>query len=352
MHLSNPNKNAPFSVIESQTTDDVKTEAIVDWGNLMIAVHYPSTPNEKINQQLSQYANDLVNQFKSSAHKNGYANDELYVSFTTHKSGEFIIGFKFDIIERRTNNASRNEVQKISFNLKTGDRVVFEDYFDENNQPIIAQIPNNIVTPEDTENKKLVALTFDDGPHSRWTNELLDVLQEENVPATFFVLGSRASRYPDLVRRAFDSGHQIGSHTFNHKDLTKLPQGDIDFEIGESAAVIERITGQKPAFTRPPYGAVNQAVQDTAKTPLIMWSVDPEDWKSQNIDQIFTHVMDNTKDGSIVLLHDIYGTTIEAVKKIIPEMRQRNFVFLTVQQLMAARGKNLENGSIYYQAAP
>jgi peptidoglycan/xylan/chitin deacetylase (PgdA/CDA1 family) len=180
----------------------------------------------------------------------------------------------------------------------------------------------------------------------------LEVLKRENVPATFFILGSRASHYPDIVRTAFDSGHQISSHTFNHKNLTKLSQDDLNYEIGETVAVVERITGEKPQFMRPPYGAVNQNVKNTAGVPLITWSVDPEDWKSRNIDKIFTHIIDNTQDGSIVLLHDIYGTTVEAVSKIIPEMRNRGFVFLTVRQLMDARGRSMENGSVYRQATP
>lgn len=356
LHFFEPNKDLQLSMVESQTIENVGIESIIEWGQMMIAVHYPTTTNPAVNQRLRQYANDLVNQFKQTEAPSGHGHAELYVSFRTYKSGEDILGFQFDLIERHASGSVKNETQKLSFNLRTGDEVAFDNYFDENNQPIVAQTPNpehaRVVTPESTENKKLVALTFDDGPHPEWTNTLLDILQRENVPVTFFVLGSRANHYPDIVQRAASSGHQIASHTFNHKNLTKLSPSDMRYEIDETANIIERITGGKPAFMRPPYGAIDQAVKDAAGTPLITWSVDPEDWKSRNTEQIFTHVTDHTTDGSIVLLHDMYGTTVDAVTKIIPEMRSRGFVFLTVRQLMDARGRQLENGGIYRQAAP
>jgi peptidoglycan/xylan/chitin deacetylase (PgdA/CDA1 family) len=357
LHFSNSNKDLTLSTIQSQTTAGIGIESIIDWGDTMIAVHYPTTPNQAVNQQLLNYATDRVNQFKHAPDVSPATTGELYISFETYKSGDHVVGFKFDITERRGNSAYRHETQKLSFHLQTGEQLAFETYFDANNQPIaIAVVPENTaaapITPEDPKDKKLIALTFDDGPHGAHTPALLDILQRENAPATFFALGSRANHYPDIIKRTLAAGHQVENHTFNHKNLTKLPLNEVQYEIGESANVLERITGARPTLTRPPYGAVNQTVKDVANTPLMMWSIDPEDWKTRDPDQIFHHVVDNAEDGSIVLLHDIYDTTLAAVAKIIPELKSRGFVFLTIKQIMDARAKTLENGVIYRHAKP
>jgi len=189
------------------------------------------------------------------------------------------------------------------------------------------------------EGLKLIALTFDDGPHPEYTPLLLDVLRDQDVRATFFVLGCNAEDAPETLRRTAAEGHQVGNHTYHHKDLTKLGPERRRAEINSGAALIESLTGRRPTVMRPPYGEYNRTVQDEADTPLVFWSIDPADWSVRNADKVFQHVMERAQDGDILLLHDWYAETIEAAEKLIPALKAQGFTFITVDQLLAVRGE-------------
>jgi peptidoglycan/xylan/chitin deacetylase (PgdA/CDA1 family) len=212
--------------------------------------------------------------------------------------------------------------------------------------------PPQTIDPSQLAGKKLVALTFDDGPHPTNTSNLLDILKQEDVQATFFVLGTRVDYYGDIVRRAYQDGHQIASHTRNHKDLTKLSAADRGREINSTIASIEGTIGVKPTAMRPPYGALNEAVKADAGMALVLWSVDPEDWKYRDADTVYNHVMSRTRDGSIVLLHDIHATTVQAAAKIVPALKAEGYTMVTVDQLIKARGGNLNPGTVYRSMYP
>ena len=191
---------------------------------------------------------------------------------------------------------------------------------------------------DELEDKKLIALTFDDGPHPELTPWLLDFLWEQDVRVTFFVLGCNVEETPDILRRAAAEGHQIGNHTYHHKDLTKLDSDRRRTEINSGAALIESLTGRRPTIMRPPYGAYDRTVQDEADTPLVFWSIDPTDWRTRDADETYRHVMERAQDGDIILLHDLYTETVEAAKRLIPALKAQGFVFVTVDQLLAVRG--------------
>jgi len=199
--------------------------------------------------------------------------------------------------------------------------------------------------------QKLVALTFDDGPDPNTTN-LLDILKQEKVSVTFFVLGQRLYRYGDVTARAYAEGHQIASHTTNHKDLTKLPPEKRWAEISGTVAAIENITGTKPTVMRPPYGAWNSAVMNDAGTPLILWSIDPRDWSYRNADIVYEHVMANVRDGSIILFHDVYPSTVEAIARIVPALKEQGYAIVTINRLMMTRGGQFEPGHSYRNFYP
>jgi peptidoglycan/xylan/chitin deacetylase (PgdA/CDA1 family) len=200
--------------------------------------------------------------------------------------------------------------------------------------------------------KKLVALTFDDGPHPTGTPTLLDTLKHENAKATFFVLGARVDYYADVVRRAYQEGHQIASHTFNHKDLTKLAPADRQFEINATIASIEKTIGARPTAMRPPYGALNDAVIADAGMSLALWSVDPEDWRYRDAGAVYNHVISHVRDGSIVLLHDIHPTTVQAAASIIPALKTQGYTLVTLEQLVRARGGDMAAGRVYSAMYP
>lgn len=201
-------------------------------------------------------------------------------------------------------------------------------------------------------NRPMVALTFDDGPHPKYTLEILDALKRNNARATFFVVGSRAERYKEVIGSIRENGNEIGNHTYDHKELTKLSGGDITGELGRTTGILEHITGSKPVLTRPTYGSVNDKVRKYAGSPLVLWSIDTLDWKTRNTDKIVHQTMKNVKDGDIILMHDIYKTTAEAAGKIIEKLNALGYDIVTVSDLYKARGIDLQNGKEYYSCSP
>lgn len=198
-------------------------------------------------------------------------------------------------------------------------------------------------------NKKLLALTFDDGPDPQTTPRLLSILKKENVPATFFVLGNRLALYPEIVKQEHALGHQVGSHTFNHLNLPQLPMKDVQEEIKNTADLVQKTLGIAPQGLRPPYGATTPQINEQAQTPIIQWSVDSLDWKSKNADQIEQVVMNEVYDGSIILMHDIYNSSVDGAARVIKKLKSQGYTFVTVNQLIEARGK-LKNSQVYFNA--
>ncbi len=180
--------------------------------------------------------------------------------------------------------------------------------------------------------ERCVALTFDDGPGAH-TEELLDILKDRDVDATFFVLGSLAEGHPDTIKRMHDEGHQVGGHSWNHQYLPGLsPQAAAD-DANRTHEVITRFTGEKPTVMRPPYGAINPGITAAINLPQMLWSIDPQDWKNQSTPYISSHVINNAHPGAVALMHDIYETTVDAVPDIIDGLRNRGYTLVTIETL-------------------
>jgi len=175
----------------------------------------------------------------------------------------------------------------------------------------------------------IVALTFDDGPHPEHTLRLLDILERENVRATFFVIGSCAQRCPEVVQQAFKAGHEIGNHSWSHPVLTRLSAAAVADELAKTDALLVDINGDLPNTIRPPYGAMNDAVRGVGlPRPMMLWNVDTNDWRSRDTASVQREAM--SRSGGIVLMHDIYSTTVAAVPEIIREYKARGFRFVTI----------------------
>ena len=196
----------------------------------------------------------------------------------------------------------------------------------------------------------MVALTFDDGPHSKNTDDILNILSKYNAYATFFMLGSNAEKYPDVVKRVFDAGNEIGIHTWSHKELTKLSSDEIKKEVDNTASKIEKITGKRPTLVRPPYGSINENVKNTIDNPLILWNVDSLDWKSRDKEKIVPLVLNDVQDEDIILLHDIHSTTVPAVEEILKYLVENDYQVITVSQMLNAKGYDLTKTRVFYSA--
>lgn len=185
---------------------------------------------------------------------------------------------------------------------------------------------------------QVVALTFDDGPNAKTTPQLLRVLQEKNVRATFFILGENAAEHPELVAQAAKEGHEIASHSYTHRHLKNLSREECAAELDKAEEILCRI-GQKPRLFRPPGGLYSEAVLEEAEKrgyTTILWSVDPTDWKRPSVDFVVRRVMEKAASGGIVLLHDgLYPLpTPKAVAQIIDRLRAKGFSIVTVGELL------------------
>lgn len=202
-------------------------------------------------------------------------------------------------------------------------------------------------------NKPMIALTFDDGP-SKHTWTIVDTLQQYNARATFFVLGSRVPSYQAAIDNVLANHNEIASHSYGHKNLTKLSEQEIIDQIRPVDAELQKQHDYTPALFRVPYGAKNEQVEAILKAegkPIIGWSVDPYDWKVKNKEKIVNHILNNVQDGDIVLLHDIHEPTAEAVTELVPALVERGFQLVTVSELFQYRGVTPESGS-YYRSVP
>ncbi|MBQ9767009.1 MAG: polysaccharide deacetylase family protein [Lachnospiraceae bacterium] len=200
--------------------------------------------------------------------------------------------------------------------------------------------------------KPMIALTFDDGPHYKNTPRLLQILEENKVHVTFFLLGERTgwNGSPEVVRQIAASGNEIASHTHNHKMLGNLSVEELIAEIADAREAIYALTGDYPTFVRPPYGNYSDTVKKYADAPLITWNLDSEDWKTKNTDSIIKQVLSEAGDGKIVLCHDIHTCTIDAMEVLIPELMNRGYQIVTVRELYYYKGVELENGRVYHSS--
>ena len=206
---------------------------------------------------------------------------------------------------------------------------------------------NTIVWQLPVKGKKVIALTFDDGPTPGYTDKILKILRKYDVKATFFVIGSKAQKYPNLVRREANYGHEIANHTFTHPKISKLSFKAYRTEMKKTQNVVKKITGRAPVLMRPPYGDLNEnAVRNTQimgfKMILWSWDQDTRDWSHPGVNAIINKVLNNASCGDIVLFHDsstTMGQTASALETIIPELKRKGFSFVTVSELIKLKGQ-------------
>ncbi|MEV9639862.1 polysaccharide deacetylase family protein [Mammaliicoccus sciuri] len=229
----------------------------------------------------------------------------------------------------------------------TDDNIIF--YYDagvvtqESAGPAIVEVPLEKLNPflaeeyqvevaEKSEGKK-VALTFDDGPDPKSTVRILETLKKYDAKATFFMLGSRVEYYPEIAQQVAEAGHELGNHSWNHPSLTKVPDKKLYDEVQGTTDIIQEVIGQPATVFRPPYGAVDDRVRAITNLPVVMWDVDTLDWKHHNPQKLLAIVKAHTRDGSIILMHDIHKATADGLESVMAYLQSQGYSFVTVSEL-------------------
>ena len=196
------------------------------------------------------------------------------------------------------------------------------------------QVSAGNITAGEEEVAKKIALTFDDGPHPKYTELLLDGLKERGVVATFFVTGENAQNYPDIIRREQEEGHLIGNHTYSHIQLTSRNRETFREELVKTNEILEDITGEKVSYVRPPYGSWDKSFEKELNMFPVLWNIDPLDWCSHNAECIAAKVVEKAGDGDIILMHDYYDTSVTAALEVVDTLQKRGFQFVTVEEIL------------------
>lgn len=197
--------------------------------------------------------------------------------------------------------------------------------------------------------KPMVALTFDDGPSGTYSDQILDILEENHALATFFEVGGNVWAHPEPVARMAEIGCEVASHSNAHKDLSKLRKSALlaDLDAADEAFIAAGV--EAPFLVRPPYGAINSNVKSATGRAMIAWSVDTEDWRSRNAQTVINYIKNyGDLDGQVVLMHSIYSSTVEAARELVPWLQEQGYQLVTVTELMAFYYGELPEANHYY----
>lgn len=376
---------------QAKDLKDVKTSTITYKDELTeVNVEYPRFKDDKINKLITDIIYDYVKEFKKfdTVQKSLIMNYKLYyfdnyvnITFNIEntlekaKNKNILLNLKNKEISYISSVYDKeyleNEINEIVYykyqtdvyekikesNINNNTYIIDENkievYFNNINFENLDYIPYIIIPlTEDTfneeevpdENKKYIAFTFDDGP-SKYTKELLKTLELNDSTATFFMLGNRMKYNEEIVKEVYKSSSEVASHTYSHKNLNKLSKDDILKEINSTSIIFNKITNDNIKYIRPPYGNYNGTVKST-NFPIILWNIDPKDWLVKDSTKVYNSVLKHACDGCIVLMHDLYPTTIEAVKMLIPKLNSLGYEVVSISDLAKYKNYNLKNGEI------
>lgn len=308
-----------FFIVDSD--NDVINKEVV---SLNYDISYPFFSNDDIDNYISSYLNyDSYIDGNVIIDYDIYDNDNLY----------YLTFYKYFWNDNMVSDGSDSFVIDISNNSVSRINKTNYEY-------------DVVINRKIDKSKKMIALTFDDGPNYN-TSKVIDVLNKYDIKATFFVLGSRAINNKDILKKMADSGMEIGNHTYNHLLLTKYDENKIRSEIEDTSKVIYSATKKRPKLLRPSYGSVNNKIKKVANMPIIIWDIDTLDWKYHNSKRITSRVVNKVRDGDIILMHDIYSASLNALSNIIPILQGNGYEFVTIDELFYYKGISLENGKVY-----
>lgn len=358
--------------------------------NYIVDVFYPKFKDTDLNKIVTDWLYPYIKSFKESVNEpnskleinyilyniNGYANiffdidnslnkldrrKSILINLNEKKLSLITELYNEEELREQLSRVSKKYSKKISDDILTSDinnfnYLISEDeftvYFDSlafndiTYTPTLEIRKNTKSVYEEEQNKKLVALTFDDGP-SEYSLEILDCLIENDSKATFFELGSRIKNNKEITKKLYLSGMEIGNHTYSHKYLTRLNTNEVLEEINSTSILFNEITGDNIKLLRAPYGSVNSSVRNLSPFPIISWNIDTKDWLYKDPDKSIPIILEHVSDGDIILMHDVHEPTIELVKKIVPDLKGRGYELVTVSELAKIKNIELENGVVY-----
>ncbi len=362
---------------DSENTEDEITMSNIYYSNndTNIYVEYPRFKSDKINAIITNIIYSYVKKFKSS----DVESKALDVSYNIYKINEYVnITFNIQNTLNNIKNKNilidtskeelayitniydkdylKNEINDLVYykysqeiydtikdeNINNFTYIIDDDkidiYFNNLNFNLIDYIPYVTIktnTNEEvsyTSGNKFIAFTFDDGP-SEYTNDLLKTLEANNASATFFMIGNRMRAYKDTVLNIYNSNSEIGSHSYSHKNLTEIDEKELEIELNTPELIYNEITSDNITLLRPPYGKYNDLLLNSNYN-IVLWNIDPKDWLLRDSKKIYNNVISNACDGCIVIFHDIYPETIDAIKMILPKLTEMNYSVVNISKLM------------------
>lgn len=354
-----------------------------------VAYSYPETDNKDINAELLAYCNALSEEFlqKSSA-----ADDSLLISYKAYSPAKDVYGIEM-YSKATVSGATEEKVRQFNYGIELTDALkklitiegrdtekeiktanlettlickdgIIATYKTDGGKASVKVpftklrifLPESITSTLENTNermidptKKMVALTFDDGPHNGYSNKILDTLEEYNSVATFFEVGNLVSQGADTMKRADSLGCEIGSHTWSHGNLQTLSLSGIESQINKADAAFEEVLGRKPTLLRPPYGAVGSTLKNNCDKYLIGWSVDTNDWRYRDKDKIVRTVKNaGNLDGDVILMHSLYSTTAQATAELVPWLIDNGYQLVTISELIKYKYEDTLEAGKYY----
>lgn len=280
-------------------------------------INYPYFNNNKVDNYVDNYLSERINTIILD-------NGDLFIDYDYDiKDNNIFIKF-YEYVTKL--NTIKENIYEINYDYEL-DNIIKKRVFEENNYDILNY----------TKSDKIIAFTFDDGP-SYNTIKIVNTLVKYDSKATFFLVGNKIEKYAKTMDVLVKNGMDIGNHTYSHKELTKLRDKEILKEIDLTNEVIYNKTGIKPMFLRPSYGAMNKRIKKLSTMPIIIWNIDTLDWKYHNSNKIKDKILKYVSDGDIILMHDTYVATLNAVEMVIPELKKQGYKIVSVSELFKYKG--------------
>lgn len=280
-------------------------------------INYPYFNNDRVDNYVDNYLSERINTIILD-------NGDLFIDYDYNiKDNNIFIKF-YEYVTKL--NTIKENIYEINYDYEL-DNIIKKRVFEEDNYDILNY----------TKSDKLVAFTFDDGP-SYNTIKIVNTLVKYDSKATFFLVGNQIEKYAKTMDVLVKNGMDIGNHTYSHKELTKLRDKEILKEIDLTNEVIYNKTGIKPMFLRPSYGAMNKRIKKLSTMPIIIWNIDTLDWKYHNSNKIKDKILKYVSDGDIILMHDTYVATLNAVEMVIPELKKQGYKIVSVSELFKYKG--------------